>query len=189
MFSSEQANAISENDIQYLEAGIVEDVELSGAEFKSSPSGNKYIEITFKKDGAAVTSTEWEPKPFGDQTDADFAKSQALFVKRLLKILECFYDKTLLNVKADTFEELANWFVKLITVADKSKLVRVKLTYNKSGYVVLAPGAYYTVIEPMTIAKGDSKIRILSKDVIMRPKKDTDDIKDIKDTKSDDLPF
>ena len=113
-------------------------------------------------------------------------------MSRLLDILGCFYPEDQLKVNVETFTELANWFISKVQMADKTKLVRVKAVFNKNGYVVLAGGYRYTFIEPMTIAKDNSKIRILAKDVIVRPEKEVDNIKDLKKestTNSDNLPF
>ena len=188
LFSSSRAKAQAEtkSDVAYIEAGIQSDLVVSSAEFKETPGGKELLEIVIKKGEATATSTEWEPEKFADETEENFGKRCDGFTSRLLDILGCYYDTTALNVEASSFTELANWFVNLINAADKTKTVRAKLVFNKNGYVILAPGYRYTFIEPMTIAEEDSKIRILAKDVIVRPVKDVDDVNALK---SEENPF
>ena len=183
LFSSNRAKAQdNKSDVQYIEAGIVPGLVVASGELKETPSGKHLLEIILKKGEATATSTEWEPEKFADETEEDFAKRCDGFTARLLDILGCYYDKTSLNIEATSFTELANWFINLINAADKNKQVRAKIVYNKNGFAILAPGYRYTFIEPMTIAEEDSKLRILAKDVIVRPTKDVDNVSDLKST-------
>lgn len=170
----------AKNDVSFFQAGIQEDVKLESAEIKETPAGKRLIEVTFSKGGAKLTSSEWEPERFADETDKRFATRCTGFLSRLTDMLMPFYPKEALTIEVDSFAQLAQWFVKMVNAADKTKLVRIKCVYNKNGYVVLAPGYLYTFIEPMTIKAEDSKIRILSKDVIERPKKEVDNIEELK---------
>ena len=191
LFNSEN-KAIEKNDVNFFEAGIIEDVKLERAELKTTPTGKRLIEVTFTKGGAKLVSSEWEPEKRETDTQEDYERQCSGFLSRLLDILGCFYPEDQLKVNVETFTELANWFISKVQMADKTKLVRVKAVYNKNGYVVLAGGYRYTFIEPMTIAKDNSKIRILAKDVIVRPEKEVDNIRDLKKestTNSDNLPF
>lgn len=191
LFNSD--NIVAEkNDISFFEAGIVDDVKLETIERKTTPNGKNLIELTFTKGGSKLTSSEWEPEKFADEKEEDFERRCSGYLSRLIDILACFYDRSSLTVKADSFSDLADWFVMKAQSADKTHLVRIKSVYNKNGYIVLAGGYKYTFIEPMTVKKEDTKIRILSKDVIVRPEKDVDEIKDIKTdnaTEKENLPF
>lgn len=171
MYSSERIQKnVKKADVSFLTAGIHEDVKLDGAKFDTSPnSGNKFLEISFSKDGKKFTHTEWEPKKFGDETEESFQKKCDNQGSRMFDILKCFYKEDELNFNGESFEMFARWIAEKLENADKSKLVRLKIVYNNSGYTTLPKYAKFTFIEPMTITKEDSHISELSIDVFTRP--------------------
>ena len=58
MYSKERAQQITKNDVRFIPAGIHENVQLKSARLAESPTGNKFLEIVFEKDGATLTQTE-----------------------------------------------------------------------------------------------------------------------------------
>ena len=60
----------------------------------------------------------------------------------------------------------------MFATADKTKKIRIKVVYNKSGYTTLPNYAQYTFVESMDIPTDKSKIRILSIDTMERPQAD-----------------
>jgi hypothetical protein len=172
-YSKERANNISKNDIKYLPAGIITDVTLKDVRTDVSPSGNRFFEITFEKDGATLTHTEWEPKLGGYTTTAEqLQQKEDNQYSRMLQILHCFYDDALLNFNGETFEQFAKWIVMMLSAADKSKLLRVKIVYDNKGYTTLPAYAKYTFIEPMELPEGEtSAIAELGIDKFARPVK------------------
>ena len=61
MYSKERAQQIVKNDVKFIPAGIHENVTLKSARVAESPTGLKFLEIVFEKNGATLTQTEWKP--------------------------------------------------------------------------------------------------------------------------------
>lgn len=170
-YSKVRASEIKTSDIKYLPAGIQEDVVLKSARAEMSPNNNFFLEITFEKDGATLTHTEWEPvKGQFVVTDEQLQERQDKQFSRMLQILHCFYADEVLNFNGDSFKDFATWVASMLTAADKSKKLRVKVVYNNKGYTTLPNYAKYTFIEPMELKEGEtSAIRILGIDNVVRP--------------------
>lgn len=170
-YSKERAASISKSDIKYIPAGINENVVLKSVKAEVSPNGNPFLEITFEKDGAILTHTEWEPTK-GNFVTTDEAL-QDKFDKqysRMLQILGCYYDDTLLNFNGETFKEFSNWVAAMLGAADKNKKLRVKVVYNNKGYTTLPSYARYTFIEPMQLPKDETTaIAALNIDQFQKP--------------------
>lgn len=154
MYSKERAQQITKNDVRFISAGIHENVQLKSARLAESPTGNKFLEIVFEKDGATLTQTEWKPTKFEDMDEAALQKKEDTQFSRMMQILLCFYKDEQLIFNGSTFEEFATEVVNYLNNADKSKLVRVKIVYNSKGYTTLPSYAKYTFIEPMTLPEG-----------------------------------
>lgn len=170
MYSTSRANAVEIKDVKFIEAGIHTDVLLVDAKLDVSQNGNKFIQLTFDKDGAEVKHTEWEPKPFNGDMQGFQEKCDKQF-SRFLQILKCFYSPEQLNFEGQSFDDFANWVVGLLTASIPGKKpLRVKFVYNDKGYVVLPKYAKYTFIEPMVLPEGQvSAIRELGIDQLTRP--------------------
>lgn len=171
MYSKVRAAAIEKNDINYLPAGIHENVVLEYAKFETSPNGNKFIEFCFSKNGQIIKHTEWEPtKGMYVTTDEDLQKKIDNQFSRILQILVCFYKDEELEFEGETFTDFAKWVAEKLEAVDKSKKLRVKVVYNKNGYTTLPPYSKYTFIEPMELPEGEaSKITELSIDTFVKP--------------------
>lgn len=154
MYSKERAQQITKNDVRFIPAGIHENVQLKSARLAESPTGNKFLEIVFEKDGAILTQTEWKPTKFEGMDEAALQKKEDTQFSRMMQILLCFYKDEQLIFNGSTFEEFATEVVNYLNNADKSKLVRVKIVYNSKGYTTLPSYAKYTFIEPMTLPEG-----------------------------------
>lgn len=195
MYSKERAQQIAKNDIKYIPAGIQENVALKSARVTTSPNGNLFLEITFEKDGATLTQTEWKPTKFGNMSDEDLQKKEDTQFSRMMQILLCFYKDEELIFNASTFEGWAEEVANYLNRADKSKLLRIKVVYNNKNYTTLPTYAKYTFIEPMTIAKEDSSIVELGIDkftrsVIADQESNTDPLNTIEETPDENgLPF
>ena len=160
MYSSERAKNIVKKDVVYLLAGIHDDVQLVSAKTEVSPTGSRFVEIRFQKEGKMLTHTEWEPNRRADETEEQFQVKCDNQFKRFDQILECFYPKA--EDRAfigENFAQLATWVVDKLNNADKSILVRIKVVYNNNGYTTLPKYAVYTFIEPMSkVNEGKSVI-------------------------------
>lgn len=156
VFSTVLANEVklSDNNSKYLEAGIHDNVKLASAKFAESPTGKKFIEITFEKDGKTLAHTEWEPTTReGDSEEQNQSKATNQ-VTRIMRILKCFYSKELLMFSGSSYKEFANWVVTMLNNANKDTLLKVKVVYNDKGYTTLPSYVKFACIEPMNIPMG-----------------------------------
>ncbi len=171
MYSKVRAAAVEKNDINYLPAGIHENVVLNYAKFEISPNGNKFMEFCLSKNGQIIKHTEWEPtKGTFVQTDEDLQKKIDNQFSRILQILVCYYKDDELEFEGESFTDFAKWVVEKLEVVDKAKKLRAKVVYNKNGYTTLPAYSKYTFIEPMELPEGEpSKITELSIDTFVKP--------------------
>ena len=195
MYSKERAQQIAKNDIKYIPVGIQENVALKSAKVTTSPNGNLFLEITFEKDGATLTQTEWKPTKFGNMSDEDLQKKEDTQFSRMMQILLCFYKDEELIFNATSFEGWAEEVANYLNRADKSKLLRVKVVYNNKNYTTLPTYAKYTFIEPMSVSKEESSIIELGIDkftrsVIADQESDKDPLNVVEETPDENgLPF
>lgn len=195
MYSKERAQQIAKNDIKYIPVGIQENVALKSAKVTTSPNGNLFLEITFEKDGATLTQTEWKPTKFGNMSDEDLQRKEDTQFSRMMQILLCFYKDEELIFNATSFEGWAEEVANYLNRADKSKLLRVKVVYNNKNYTTLPTYAKYTFIEPMSIPKEESSIIELGIDkftrsVIADQESDKDPLNVVEETPDENgLPF
>lgn len=195
MYSKERAQQIAKNDIKYIPVGIQENVALKSAKVTTSPNGNLFLEITFEKDGATLTQTEWKPTKFGNMSDEDLQKKEDTQFSRMMQILLCFYKDEELIFNATSFEGWAEEVANYLNRADKSKLLRMKVVYNNKNYTTLPTYAKYTFIEPMSIPKEESSIIELGIDkftrsVIADQESNTDPLNTVEETSNENgLPF
>ena len=195
MYSKERAQQIAKNDIKYIPVGIQENVALKSAKVTTSPNGNLFLEITFEKDGATLTQTEWKPTKFGNMSDEDLQRKEDTQFSRMMQILLCFYKDEELIFNATSFEGWAEEVANYLNRADKGKLLRVKVVYNNKNYTTLPTYAKYTFIEPMSIPKEESSIIELGIDkftrsVIADQESDKDPLNVVEETPDENgLPF
>ena len=171
-YSKKAAQEVSDFKSKYMNAGINEGVSIDKVEVKVSPNGNKMFDITFiNEQGQTAVHTEWEPKMAPWMKDkSDLERNQARQYKKMMQILLCYYKDEQINFEGESFAEFANWIATMINVADKSKLLRLKLVYNKDGYTTLPTAVDDPFIEPMMLADGEEyKVKINAKDVVVRP--------------------
>lgn len=156
MYSKERAQQIVKNDVKFIPAGIHENVTLKSARVAESPTGLKFLEIVFEKNGATLTQTEWKPTKFGGMDDSALQKKEDTQFSRMMQILLCWYSDEQLVFNGTSFEEFSQEVVNYLNNADKSKKLRVKIVYNDKGYTTLPSYARYTFIEPMVLPEGQT---------------------------------
>lgn len=156
MYSKERAQQIVKNDIKFIPAGIHENVTLKSARVAESPTGLKFLEIVFEKNGATLTQTEWKPTKFEGMDDSALQKKEDTQFSRMMQILLCWYSDEQLVFNGTSFEEFSQEVVNYLNNADKSKKLRVKIVYNDKGYTTLPSYARYTFIEPMVLPEGQT---------------------------------
>ena len=170
-YNKEAALSVTDYKSNYIAAGIQENITLDKVEVATSPTGNKYFQLTFSNDeGQIATHTEWEPKMGAfTKTEADLDRAMNRQYKRMLQILMCFYKDEQINFNGEKFIDFANYIATMLNSADKSIKLRVKFVYNSKGFIVLPSKVDNIFIEPMSIPKKESKIEIKSDDIITRP--------------------
>lgn len=156
MYSKERAQQIVKNDVKFIPAGIHENVTLKSARVAESPTGLKFLEIVFEKNGATLTQTEWKPIKFEGMDDSALQKKEDTQFSRMMQILLCWYSDEQLVFNGTSFEEFSQEVVNYLNNADKSKKLRVKIVYNDKGYTTLPSYARYTFIEPMVLPEGQT---------------------------------
>lgn len=156
MYSKERAQQIVKNDVKFIPAGIHENVTLKSARVAESPTGLKFLEIVFEKNGATLTQTEWKPTKFEGMDDSALQKKEDTQFSRMMQILLCWYSDEQLAFNGTSFEEFSQEVVNYLNNADKSKKLRVKIVYNDKGYTTLPSYARYTFIEPMVLPEGQT---------------------------------
>ena len=156
MYSKERAQQIVKNDVKFIPAGIHENVTLKSARVAESPTGLKFLEIVFEKNGATLTQTEWKPTKFEGMDDSALQKKEDTQSSRMMQILLCWYSDEQLVFNGTSFEEFSQEVVNYLNNADKSKKLRVKIVYNDKGYTTLPSYARYTFIEPMVLPEGQT---------------------------------
>ena len=156
MYSKERAQQIVKNDVKFIPAGIHENVTLKSARVAESPTGLKFLEIVFEKNGATLTQTEWKPTKFEGMDDSALQKKEDTQFSRMMQILSCWYSDEQLVFNGTSFEEFSQEVVNYLNNADKSKKLRVKIVYNDKGYTTLPSYARYTFIEPMVLPEGQT---------------------------------
>nr|DAK71268.1 MAG TPA: hypothetical protein [Caudoviricetes sp.] len=157
MYSKERAQQVTKNDVKFIPAGIQENVALKSARVAESPTGRKFFEVTFEKDGATLVQTEWKPDNKNDElSDEAVQKKEDNQFSRIMQLLLCFYKDEQLVFNGTKFEEFSKEVVDYLNNADKSKLLRVKVVYNDKGYTTLPSYAKYTFVEPMVLPEGQT---------------------------------
>lgn len=156
MYNKERAQQIVKNDVKFIPAGIHENVTLKSARVAESPTGLKFFEIVFEKNGATLTQTEWKPTKFEGMDDSALQKKEDTQFSRMMQILLCWYSDEQLVFNGTSFEEFSQEVVNYLNNADKSKKLRVKIVYNDKGYTTLPSYARYTFIEPMVLPEGQT---------------------------------
>lgn len=157
MYSKERAQQVTKNDVKFIPAGIQENVALKSARVAESPTGRKFFEVTFEKDGTTLVQTEWKPdNKNGELSDEAVQKKEDNQFSRIMQLLLCFYKDEQLVFNGTKFEEFSKEVVDYLNNADKSKLLRVKVVYNDKGYTTLPSYAKYTFVEPMVLPEGQT---------------------------------
>lgn len=198
MFNTKNAVITNtENNGNYMPAGINEDAHLKEVNINVSPTGLDFLEIVFEnKDGQTVSMSEWQNKKgLYTKTDEDLQRADDRQFGRLIQIINCFYP-TIEDVELNSFKEMITWVKnKLDPMIATQKELRLKAVFDKNNYVTVSKNGIF--VEPMTVDKKDSQIKKFSRDnferTVVADKETSDPLtgKSTPDTGkgADDLPF
>lgn len=198
MFNTKNAVITNtENNGNYMPAGINEDVHLKEVNINVSPTGLDFLEIVFEnKNGQTVSMSEWQNKKgLYTKTDEDLQRADDRQFGRLIQIINCFYP-TIEDVELSSFKEMITWVKsKLDPMIATQKTLRLKTVFDKNNYVTVSKNGIF--VEPVTVDKKDSQIKKFSRDnferTVVADKETSDPLtgKSTPDTGkgADDLPF
>ena len=198
MFNTKNAVITNtENNGNYMPAGINEDAHLEEININVSPTGLDFLEIVFEnKNGQTVSMSEWQNKKgLYTKTDEDLQRADDRQFGRLIQIINCFYP-TIEDVELSSFKEMITWVKsKLDPMIATQKTLRLKTVFDKNNYVTVSKNGIF--VEPVTVDKKDSQIKKFSRDnferTVVADKETSDPLtgKSTPDTGkgADDLPF
>lgn len=155
---------------RYLLPGIHENVELVSINYKKTEKGSELIEFNFENAAKEMfTHTEWKVMSNRD-VNAFSEKEKELYlrlvkaqVKKLNTIATTFIpEQKFAQVGGNTFEEFCKSAIAAIGDSYKGVKIRLKVVYDKRNFVSLPSYSNHDWIEPMTVPKENSRIRILT---------------------------
>lgn len=153
----------------FIDVGIHEGVELTGAEYKVSPNGNEFLVFHFEKDGKKLDHTEYKPK----DVDPDKLQNKTINqIKRVKHIVTKFISDEKYDVTANDFKEFCDKTIALLGTSYKGTQVRVKVVYSNSNFTALPN--YVPFIESMDVPKANSTLEILSIDKMVKDRPDAE---------------
>lgn len=156
IYSTELANkvTVAGNNNKYLEAGIHDNVKFTGVRTAASPTGINFIEFRFEKDGKELLHTEWEPSARQGDSEEQNQSKVTNQVTRIIRIMNCFYPKSVLTFNGSSYKEFTDWVVAMLNNANKDTLLKLKVVYNSKGYTTLPSYVRFAFIEPMVLPEG-----------------------------------
>jgi len=154
----------------FLDVGIHEDVELTGAEYKTSPEGgNEFLVFHFEKDGKKLSHTEWKPR---DVDPDKLVNKQANQIKRVKHIVTKYISEDAYTFEAADFKGFCESTITLLGQSYVGKKVRLKVVYSFNNYTSLPN--YVPFIETMDIPTEKTKLEILSIDKMVKTQADVE---------------
>ena len=168
MYSTKTATTNNtEFNSSYMPVGINEDVTLKEVNVNKTPQGRDFLEIIFENgQGQTATMTEWKnEKNMWIKTDEDLQNRDNQQFGRILQVIDAVKDGHG-DFEGSSFVEMINW-VKEQLVEEDSKLLRLKVVYDKKGYTKVSSLGVF--VEPMSVAKEESQIKLWKNDLLERP--------------------
>jgi hypothetical protein len=157
----------------WIPVGIHENLELVDVVYGTTKNNKEFLAFYAENEqGDKVSNTEWPAnfsKPIEQMTDQEKEAALAVLENQKAKvkqIVEIY--KPNFNITASTFKEFAEKTIEFLGVSYKGVKIRLKVVFDRRGYTTFAQKGRYPFIEPMTISKEDSKIRILQSDKMIR---------------------
>ena len=188
-----------------MPVGINENVILKEVNVSKTQNGRDFLEIVFENEkGQTATMTEWKnEKNMWIKTDEDLQKRDDQQFGRILQVMDaCLGEHG--EFEGSSFVEMINWVESKLNIVtgNLNTPLRLKVIYDKKGYTQVSKNGVF--IEPMSVAKEESQIKLWKNDLLERPivadkESATDPLagQDISDfstpvtetTGADDLPF
>lgn len=192
LYNINKETSTASDNATFIDVGIHDGIVMTEVKYSKTVNGNEFLAFYFVNNhGDKLSHTEWPVKlsmPLDSMSEVEREKmlgiieSQKSRVKQIIEVYKGDFE-----IEAGNFKEFAEKTIEFLGEAYKDKPVRVKVVYDYKGYTTLPNRSRYTFIEPMSVPKEDSKIRILTGDVIIRPKKDNEQ-EDVLGTSGDNTP-
>ena len=166
MYSTKTATTNNnEFNSSYMPVGINENVTLKEVNVNKSPQGRDFLEIIFENaDGQTATMTEWKnEKNMWIKTDEDLQNRDNQQFGRILQVIDAVKNGHG-DFEGSSFVEMINW-VKEQLVEEDSKLLRLKVVYDKKGYTKVSSLGIF--VESMGVEQ--SQIKLWKNDLLERP--------------------
>ena len=160
----------------YMLPGIHENSELTSVEYQKNESGSEFIAFYFENPyKEKLSHTEWKVFP-RKNIDTLNEKEKTLYARlineqiaRINKIVTTFIsEEKFRGVEANSFEEFCKKTIQTLGDSYKGVKVRIKVVYDKRNFTALPSYTNYEWIEPMSVSKEESKIKILAKDKLVK---------------------
>jgi hypothetical protein len=161
---------------RYMGVGIHENSELTSIEYKKTDKGSEFIAFYFENElKEKLSHTEWRVQPTKNietmsEKDAKIYLSLVTSQIRRINAIATTYvsEDTFRKVKGNTFEEFCLNVIACIGETYKGVKVRIKVVYDKRNFTALPSYTNYEWIEPMTVSRENSKIKVLAKDKMVK---------------------
>jgi hypothetical protein len=186
-----------------IEAGIHENVYLMPISTGKTNAGKAIVEfgLTFPS-GRVILLSEYEPTRFPEDSDMKYERNQRKALARLISISDVYEElqaEEMWDADATQSEKMEQYATKLIAFEGRKSIpLRIKLVYNKDGYLRFPNGinrkgenqAQSNVFMELMSAK-PSQIVIKDTDNLTKPEygSDASNKSEKVSTNIDDLPF
>ena len=169
MYSTKTATTVV-SEGNYIPVGINENIKLKEVNVKKSQNGKDFLEIIFENEnGQTATMTEWKnEKNMWIKTDADLQARDDQQFGRILQVIDAI-NGTRPEFEGNSFVEMINWVKSILYQGNMDEKLRLKVNFDKNGYTRVS--SYGVFIEPMSVAKEESQIKLWKNDLLERPVK------------------
>ena len=170
MYSTKTATTNNtEFNSSYMPVGINENITLKEVNVSKTQNGRDFLEIIFENaDGKTATMTEWKnEKNAWIKTDEDLQRRDDQQFGRILQVIDAIKGGHN-DFEGSSFIEMINWAKHCLSDGESSP-VRLKVTYDKNGYTQVSKNGIF--VEPMSVAKEESQIKLWKNDLTERPVK------------------
>jgi hypothetical protein len=183
IYSVDKNLEVKTNSRSFITTGIHENIRLVNVAYGTTPRGVEFLSFYFEDErGDTLSQTEF-PVSLRKPLDSMSEQEKEMYLgsidtqkRRVGQIVTTFVSKEKYSFVANTFKEFAENIIRILNDRDKSILARVKVVYNKKNYTTLPSYWKFPFIEPMTVSKEDSKIRILNIDNMVKKEADLESI-------------
>jgi hypothetical protein len=175
MYSTKTATTNNQEfNSSYMPVGINENIILKEVNVKKTENGRDFLEFVFEnEDGQTATMTEWKnEKNMWIKTDEDLQRRDNQQFGRILQVIDATCGSHT-DFEGSSFAEMINWVKQQLESATNPNNIRaalrLKVTYDKNGYTQVSKNGIF--VEPMSVAKEESQIKLWKTDLLERPVK------------------